>query len=181
MEFVWAQASQTYEQTISIRLCPAVVAQAMADWPRWIENNTVDSSAMCIGYMEWVRIERSQGREPVLLPEIRHAPYGILMDFVVDNTSGVDLPWRLCMTEGCERCTTRRGGYKFRWYSHLWQDTYMKFKRPDSWQPEDAKRCKAAAGILSSNDSERPYVYCTNCCYTMQVNDAGYCSACADG
>lgn len=34
---------------------------------------------------------------------------------------------------------------------------------------------------LSSNDSERPYVYCRNCSYKMQVNDAGYCSVCADG
>lgn len=34
---------------------------------------------------------------------------------------------------------------------------------------------------LSSNDSERPYVYCRNCSYKMQVNDAGYCSVCAAG
>ncbi len=32
------------------------------------------------------------------------------------NTGGMyNIPWRRCGNVGCERCTSRRGGYKFDW------------------------------------------------------------------
>ena len=101
----------------------------MADWPRWIDDETVDSSAMCIGYIQWVRSERSNGRETQLLPEVKHLPHGPFMN----DCSGVNLPWIPCETVSCKRCMDGSGGYKFRWYSHNWQEMYMKHKRPGSW------------------------------------------------
>ena len=103
----------------------------MADWPRWIDDETVDSSAMCIAYIEWVRSERLSGREPELLPEVRHFPQEAFTCL-----SGVNLPWIPCKTLACNRCLGERGGYKFRWYSHKWQEMYMNYKRPGSWVVE---------------------------------------------
>jgi hypothetical protein len=110
----------------------------MADWPRWIDDETVDSSAMCIGYIQWVRSERLNGRETELLPEVKHLPHQAF----VDNCSGVNLPWIPCGTVSCDRCTREAGGYKFRWYSHQWQERYMQLKRSGSWVPllNDANR-----------------------------------------
>ena len=108
----------------------------MAHFPRWIENSSADSTAMSIGYMEWVRKERKNGRDPILLPEIRHYPYNALLDLITEPASGVDLPWLPCSTANCERCENKRGGFKFRWYSRQWNKIYMQCKRPGSWVPE---------------------------------------------
>ena len=103
-------------------------ATAMADLPRWIDDETVDSSAMCVGYIDWVRGERSNGRGPELLPEILHTPY-----LLVDNASGVNLPWLPCAKVACGRCMAGKGGYQFRWYSHKWHEVYMTHRRPGAW------------------------------------------------
>ena len=45
-----------------------------------------------------------------------------------------------CVEPGCERCRTLRGGYKFRWYSRLWESGYRACRWEDSWvagEPED--------------------------------------------
>ena len=109
----------------------------MAHLPRWIEDTTVDSSAMCIGYMHWVRKERKKGRDPILLPEIRHYPYIFVIEGVTVNASDVDLPWSKCTTVNCERCRLGKNGYKFRWYSKKWEKTYMQHKREGTgtWAP----------------------------------------------
>ena len=107
----------------------------MAHFPRWIEHSTVDSAAMCIGYVEWVRKEHKKGRDPVLLPEIRHYPYDLLIGVEVKSASGIDLPWLPCATVNCERCQMGRSGYKFRWYSKMWEKAYMKLRREGSWAP----------------------------------------------
>ena len=107
----------------------------MADWPRWIDDATVDSSAMAIAYIQWVRSERLSGREPELLPEVRHFPQVTAAETICQSSclSGVDLPWIPCTTLACDRCLGERGGYKFRWYSHKWQEMYRNYKRPGSW------------------------------------------------
>ena len=100
----------------------------MADWPRWIDDETVDSSAMCIAYITWVRSERKSGREPELLPEVKHFPANSF-----PCATGVNLPWIPCNTVLCSRCASGRGGYKFRWYSQKWHGVYMNYRRPGSW------------------------------------------------
>ena len=107
----------------------------MAHFPRWIEDPTVDSIAMCVGYMEWVRKERKKGRDPILLPEKRHYPYIFVIEGVTKNASGIDLPWSKCTTINCERCRLGRNGYTFRWYSKKWEKTYMQHKREGTWAP----------------------------------------------
>ena len=118
----------------------------MADWPRWIDDETVDSSAMFIAYIDWFRSECLSGREPELLPERRHLPYQVWVD-----SSGVDLPWIPCQTVACNRCRIGRGGYKFRWYSQKWQEVYMHHKRPGSWVGPSRLSANCRPSRLSAN------------------------------
>ena len=107
----------------------------MAHFPRWIEHSSVDSAAMCVAYIRWIRKQHKKGEDPVLLPEIRHFPYDMGLGVELPCFSGTDLPWTPCATANCERCKVGKGGYKFRWYSKMWEKDYMKLRREGSWAP----------------------------------------------
>ena len=105
----------------------------MANWPRWIEDDCVDSKAMLSAYL-WYCGSRSDG----VLSNDDGATI-TLLPMIVHNTSGPEplVPTGVtllrCTTQGCQRCAQMRGGYKFRWYYQGWYAKYVDMSRPGAW------------------------------------------------
>ena len=105
----------------------------MANWPRWIEDDSVDSRAMLSAYHEYCCnrsngvVSDDDGATITLLPMIVHKSADL--DPLVPT--GVTL--EKCTTQGCRRCAQLCGGYKFRWYYHAWYAKYVKLSRPGAW------------------------------------------------
>ena len=102
----------------------ALKLQAMADWPRWLEED-VDSQAMLSAYQWYLHVsKKTMGPLPMIVhrsafTEPPPAPKGTI------NI--------LCTTESCERCLSGKGGYRFRWYSRHWIDRYKMMAREGAW------------------------------------------------
>ena len=102
----------------------ALKLQAMADWPRWLEED-VDSQAMLSAYQWYLHVsKKTMGPLPMIVhrsafTEPPPAPTGTI------NI--------LCTTESCERCLSGKGGYRFRWYSRHWIDRYKMMAREGAW------------------------------------------------
>ena len=108
------------------------MATTSADWPEWIDNDTVDSMAMLGAFLA--------------TPGIKDEPYygKLRMELHIDVEDVEPYPspayvYAPCSTpiEECNRCRDKRGGYKFRWYSKKWALKYMEIARkaPNGWVP----------------------------------------------
>ena len=108
----------------------------------------------------WYRAQcsESERRELECLYRIDHRdPYTSLNDGMPVGHQRIEgvVPSILCTAEGCERCTTLRGGYQFRWCSLKWMDKYREFVElrkgnprneqdeyiRNIWMPGDAENC----------------------------------------
>ena len=100
----------------------------MANLPRWIDDDRVDSQAMLSAYMGYLGDTGVENKEQLdKLPMVVHK--SMFPEPVAP--SGVQVV--KCTTEDCQRCAQRRGGYKFRWFSLAWYDRYLGMARPGAW------------------------------------------------
>ena len=104
--------------------------------PRWVLSERVDSSSMVLAFKDW------RSKNPKLaevlglvdgLPIIEHCPAMPLS--VPDNLKEVPCP----RGKNCWRCSSRKSGYTFRWFSLLWLDDYKALRGPGTWLPGDAE------------------------------------------
>ena len=86
---------------------------------------------MVLAYSKWVQSEDCT-EDHLLLHEERHRPV-----LEMGKSLNMEIPWKFCTAKGCFRCGARRGGFKFRWYSHMWEAEYLRLKKPNSWAPSD--------------------------------------------
>ena len=121
---------------------------AMAN-PRYVDRDDVDSSAMLGAAAHSLHLDRQLweaigvwGRLPITLhgagpleAEELTIPPGFYVTKCMEGSN-------------CARCTTGRGGYKFRWFSPLWAQAYLAGAREGAWmpgQPETRYRRQALA------------------------------------
>jgi hypothetical protein len=107
----------------------------MAHLPRWIARRDVDSQAMLGAFTHWYGkaspVDRDQTRMLYLVEHSMdplHGFHGIESRF----GDGHVIPSVPCSEPGCVRCTTGRGGYKFRWFDERWADAYNRSRRAGS-------------------------------------------------
>ncbi len=99
----------------------------MADLPRWIDSDRVDSQAMYSAYLSQVRTTD---------PWYGHLKMILHRGPQADGTPS-DVKIVQCQAENCKRCQIEQGGYQFRWYCVRWEAVYLRLKRrnPDVWVP----------------------------------------------
>ena len=115
----------------------------MANLPRWINDSTVDSSAMMCAYQRWVQqkgvtvgpLHGVVGPLPVIehrSPQTVHLAGCRITPKLIPTpgTYGVE-----CQEDNCVRCLSGRGGYQFRWYCTEWHDDYVAWARAGAWTP----------------------------------------------
>ena len=100
----------------------------MADLPRWIRTDRVDSQAMFSAYIATVKeTDPWFGKLTMRI----HA-----CDGEIRPLSSVTMI--SCVRMDCNRCRNRWGGYVFRWYRKSWYDKYLKMaRRADVWMLGD--------------------------------------------
>jgi len=101
----------------------------MAHWPRWLDDTTVDSSAMAIAYSAWYKRQEPQ---PSLLPMFIHQA-GPEREYMLASVQDPGTYEVQCRVPACWRCRTGKGGFAFRWYSRDWYDEYVRWARPGAW------------------------------------------------
>ena len=104
------------------------------DTPRWISSSRVDSGAMLGAYLSWYG---AQLQKPRPLPIWYHAmDESINIGGLTLTAPRVDPPGvvpQSCTDEGCLRCLTKRGGFKFRWFDRAWYPQYERTAKPGAW------------------------------------------------
>ena len=129
--------------------------------PVWVPMANVDSGAMMIAFCAWYRAQAARGerlfytmRMDQIITQVMHGAIGEPSDseWVEDHY----IPIRKVLCDGilCKRCHARRlqsidqtepSGFVFRWYSPLWEELYMAYRKPwlrpgvssDAWVPAD--------------------------------------------
>ena len=116
---------------------------AMADLPRWVDQDDVDSQAMLSAFIRYhyetglaLKQKHGESYQPIWegqLSAIMHRdPPGIAG--VYKARMPMKIPQRPCQKAVCARCTQRRGGFVFRWYSPYWAKYYNFLRRPGAWK-----------------------------------------------
>mmetsp|Transcript_2583 Transcript_2583/g.4410 ORF Transcript_2583/g.4410 Transcript_2583/m.4410 type:complete len:169 (+) Transcript_2583:48-554(+) len=122
--------------------------------PVWIDDPTVDSMAMLgsfVGFLNQAP-DNAELAKHMGLTQVNHRSEcmpGPMFPGIIREVP--------CTEEGCERCTTGRGGYQFRWYDRRWRGGYVRSKRPGTWEPpaEDEGMVAFNVGDLVSAHSLR--------------------------
>ena len=126
---------------------PHASSASMADWPRWIEDERVDSAAMLLAYYDYQTDCESRGVIPWwtgFLTCVEHRDLKIGQKVVPgpdDVTYTVSVK---CNARNCLRCSTRYGGFQFRWYCTAWAQKYNENRHADSWPAPEASFAKKA-------------------------------------
>ena len=111
----------------------------MAHWPRWIDDDTVDSAVMLGAYVRYIA-ERDRVGDPVPacfghLWTVEHRKVLSIWDVVATPVEPpVALLHRQCNGVGCLRCQEGRGGFQFRWYCAAWAKYYNQQRRAGAWE-----------------------------------------------
>ena len=101
--------------------------------PRWVLSERVDSVAMLQAFQEWRATDPDLSLELQLvegLPVVNHCPGVPSPDWEL-----IDIPCPRGTI--CKRCREGRAGYTFRWFSVLWLDRYLYWRRDGTWLPGD--------------------------------------------
>ena len=101
--------------------------------PRWVLSERVDSVAMLQAFQEWRATDPELSLELQLsegLPVVNHSPEVPAPDWEL-----IDIPCPRPLF--CQRCREGRAGYTFRWFSVLWLDRYLYWRRDGTWLPGD--------------------------------------------
>ena len=129
---------------------PHASSASMADWPRWIEDEWVDSAAMLLAYYDYQTDCESRGVIPWwtgFLNTIEHRDLEIagIAKKVVPGPDDVTYTVSVeCKVRNCWRCCLRRGGFQFHWYCTAWAQKYNENRHPDSWPAPEASFAKKA-------------------------------------
>ena len=113
----------------------------MAHYPRWIRSERVDSPAMLSAFLAWRKEDTKDpdGTQPH--GDLFMVEHAIRSTFLVGGRVvqpqhvPAPVPTVPCVAGGCTRCLTLRGGYQFKWHSHLWGHEYQRKCRAGSWVP----------------------------------------------
>ena len=103
----------------------------MADLPRWIRTDRVDSVAMYSAYKDTVR---------------ETDPWFGKLTMRIHAGEGQVRPVRRvtvipCVRVDCYLCNAKLGGYTFRWYHKSWRDRYLQYAtKADLWMIEDPEK-----------------------------------------
>ena len=132
----------------------------MADLPRWVPSQRVDSLAMLSGFLSYLGKCSAAEKEALsYLYEVEHRTrrtvniYGVEL---VPQQVSAPVPSIPCAEPTCERCLTQRGGYQFRWYSKLWEKNYRACRRQGSWLPGEPEADEGGLGQLGSGAWDSP-------------------------
>jgi hypothetical protein len=103
----------------------------MADLPRWIDSDRVDSQAMYSAYFPQTKPTDPWFGHLKLILHRGPQPDGRMYGVKIVQ----------CQAENCSRCAEGKGGYQFRWYCVRWEAGYLRLKRPnpDVWVPPKPK------------------------------------------
>ena len=114
----------------------------MADLPRWVDQDDVDSTAMLNAFVRYhyetsVALQEKHGvsYQPIWegqLWSIMHRDPPCVAD-LLKGPMPMRIPQRPCQKPVCARCGVR-GGFVFRWYSPYWAKYYNELRRPGSWK-----------------------------------------------
>ena len=126
----------------------------MGDFPRWVDSEDVDSSAMFSAYMSYdlMMKECHFGNEASWRP-VWHG-HLFMINHRVRHVEGVvrvappGVPGRDCQQRPCRRCETLAGGVQFRWYSRYWAKFYNERRRPGSWEAPEPRGEPTASSSL---------------------------------
>ena len=109
----------------------------MADFPRWVNDPKVDSTAMLSAYMNYVH-KFPPGAEPDFahhLWTIDHImPFASGFEDLRPMVNDITIPSKPCTNPSCPRCLGGLSGYQFKWYHHEWYNSYVQMARPGSWR-----------------------------------------------
>ena len=136
----------------------------MAHLPRWIARLDVDSQAMLGAFTHWYGkaspVDRDETRWLYLVEHSMDPLHGFL-GIESRFEDGHVIPSVPCSEPGCVRCTTGRGGYKFRWFDERWADAYNRSCRAGSaalqaqvrfkfWSDQLQLDCADRLGLIGS-------------------------------
>ena len=130
----------------------------MAHFPRWIDNDLVDSAAMFSAYMEFL-----DACAPTDFPPFVHHLYTVDhrhvyipgVEEVHPAVHGIVIPSRACLRTPCRRCETLSGGYQFRWFSLDWYPGYLRRARPGAWTLCELDPKVAIDKLLEANSDDK--------------------------
>ncbi len=124
----------------------------MANFPRWIDDENVDSAAMLAVFHQYKGNTSGEGRDSLnQLWTIEHQSSPVVyigsQAVMPTKVSPPDLLERPCMQANCLRCENKSGGYQFRWYDERWYASYLCTARDGTWSLErSAENHTTAAG-----------------------------------
>ena len=106
--------------------------------PRWICAANVDTPAMYCAALKF-RLEQSDAWHNIL--QLEGNLWIIEHDFLWARPTDHDHVFVhiACTKVNCPRCSGRKGGYVFRWYSDLWKAEYIRKARSGAWRPGDCE------------------------------------------
>ena len=115
----------------------------MADFPRWLDRQDVDSAAMYSAFLGYQLSMRE--KYPHITGAYRPVWDGqlILIDHRKPDIEGVCIPRDVaqgrvrivdCRQQPCRRCEEKRGGYQFRWFCSCWAKFYNQVRREGAWE-----------------------------------------------
>ena len=108
----------------------------MAHLPRWIDDSSVDSSAM-LSALLWFQYQYPEQYKFDRLDELFMIEHKFYLA-ELNNGRSMKRPWKACMKHGCKRCAKGEGGYQFRWYDARWYAKYVELAKEGSWKLSDA-------------------------------------------
>ena len=125
---------------VAVRLAELSAAKLnMADFPRWVDREDVDSQAMYSAILNYQFVTKNAhfsdaaGWRPVWYGHLHMINHRANVSNLIrpDQTSVKNID---CKQRPCRRCDAGVGGYQFRWYSPLWAKWYNKTRREGAWK-----------------------------------------------
>ena len=116
----------------------------MADLPRWVDLDNVDSQAMLNAFLRYINdarrvLEKAMGPGLSWQPTFEGHLWSIVhqdppwMTFMGAQAVHLsNIPERPCTQRACSRCNIK-GGWQFKWFSPYWVKLYNEQRRPGSW------------------------------------------------
>ena len=124
--------------------CQPSLIIAMADFPRWVPQSDVDSTAMLSAFLKYhketstaLQEKHGMSYQPVWEGRLwcfRHSdPFGMSFARMQEIPMPLGIPQMPCQRRACSRCGVR-GGFVFRWYSPYWAKHYNELRSPGAWK-----------------------------------------------
>ena len=119
----------------------------MANYPRWVDEERVDSAAMYSAYLQYqawtcrevmFQDDTKEKWAPIWWGHLRCIHHRAILPawaaaLHIRTPSEPGVKRVDCTQPRCQRCAEGKGGYQFRWYSPLWAKEYNIRRREGSW------------------------------------------------